>query len=790
MKVTTGTVGLDVSINKPIRAGYSFAGWVLSLGENANAADAKYKVGDVYTTYSTGVASPADVTVFKNLTNVVGSTVIMTAQWTVNNYTIKIGSVTKVEEIAFTDTTTTFRFTGSELTAPTGYHFDKYTLNGITVSTTTDYTIQSFLETFMNSVDKSYSEKLITIPDNCWTANEYTINLVLDGGKLETTTTTTKATYNVDKIIENPTRDGYTFRGWASTNVNTTTALAGNVSWSSALTEVTDYKGVQHSVTATTIFKNLVAEGEVTLTAIWSENTYNVTIDLNGGELTNATWTHENTSTNGNLSVSNVNEDIYFSAVLTLGTPEKTGYTFSNWEIIAGNNTTLYDGKDGDPSPFSKLTKDNDGSVTIKAIYTNNKYTVKTYVNGVEINSADFYYDIDIVNMPAGIKENYTFIGWEALEGLDSNTALRNTSNSKDGMISWDGSRTTDRLFFMNLTPVKNGVVKLNALFTPNVYKVNVNLNGGTLDGVSLPISVTFEDYVNEELGIPVKEGYTFIGWSAEEGSNVSTTLAKVYDAINSTWISWNGSVTLANIMNLVATQNNTVGTENPIVTLDANWKANTYTIKYELDNGTNGTYAPNSADFGEVVTISNPVKDGYSFLGWTSTTVNTTTALVGSTKWSEALETVTDYNNNQYQVTDGTSFTSLVTDGEVTLTAIWSVNTYTIKTTGLVGADGSYDATFDTAVTIANPEKTGYTFAGWIATGLYGKAYAGDSIWNGTATKETSFLNLVTGAENDDEITLTATWTNNTYNVTFKLEGGKINDSTNDETREGTFDG
>ena len=56
-------------------------------------------------------------------------------------------------------------------------------------------------------------------------------------------------------------------------------------------------------------------------------------------------------------------------------------------------------------------------------------------------------------------------------------------------------------------------------------------------------------------------------------------------------------------------------------VTLYAQWKINTYTINYVLDGGTNGAANPTEYTAASAtITINDPTKDGYKFLGWTST--------------------------------------------------------------------------------------------------------------------------------------------------------------------------
>ena len=112
---------------------------------------------------------------------------------------------------------------------------------------------------------------------------------------------------------------------------------------------------------------------------------------------------------------------------------------------------------------------------------------------------------------------------------------------------------------------------------------LEINLDGGT---VSSDQSGKYKSGTVIELETPVKEGYTFTGWTVlGTGTVISGT-------------------------------NLTIGISD--ITLLANWEANTYTISYELNGGTNGNYAPTSGKYGSTVIVSNPTRENYTFTGWT----------------------------------------------------------------------------------------------------------------------------------------------------------------------------
>ena len=91
---------------------------------------------------------------------------------------------------------------------------------------------------------------------------------------------------------------------------------------------------------------------------------------------------------------------------------------------------------------------------------------------------------------------------------------------------------------------------------------------------------------------------------------------------------------------------------------------------------------------------------------------------------------------------------------GDITLTAKWNINKYTVafNTDGGTPVPPAQEVEYGlTATEPAAPEKTGYTFDGW---------YLGDEKYDFSAAVE-------------QNITLTAKWTQNTYTVTFDPNGG-----------------
>ena len=117
-------------------------------------------------------------------------------------------------------------------------------------------------------------------------------------------------------------------------------------------------------------------------------------------------------------------------------------------------------------------------------------------------------------------------------------------------------------------------------------------------------------------------------------------------------------------------------------MTITARWQVNQYTITFKPENG--GQDIVIKQDYGTAITApANPTKTGYTFAGWDKTIPTTMPA------------------------------------GDMTITARWTVNQYTIT---FKPENGGQDIVikqdYGTAITApANPTKTGYTFAGWDKT-------------------------------------------------------------------------
>jgi len=130
------------------------------------------------------------------------------------------------------------------------------------------------------------------------------------------------------------------------------------------------------------------------------------------------------------------------------------------------------------------------------------------------------------------------------------------------------------------------GAKSFTANWTPIEYKINYILNEGTLAEGS-PINYTIES-PDVALIAPSRRGYDFNGWTVTETGETVTVIPK-----NST--------------------------EDKSFT--ANWKPTEYKINYDLKGGALAEGKSNPVSYNiekDTITLNNPTREGYKFIGWT----------------------------------------------------------------------------------------------------------------------------------------------------------------------------
>ncbi len=384
------------------------------------------------------------------------------------------------------------------------------------------------------------------------------------------------------------------------------------------------------------------------------ENTFYVLGNVDGKELfytvtirVRQLYTVEFNSLDGSAVESQTIEEDS-CAVLPNVPPTKAGYTFTDWDFDFATPIT---------QPITVMAKQ----------WQANTYQVSFAGNGVNELPISVTYDSAYGTLPTLTRTGYTFNGWysEATGGIQitESSTVKITANQT-----------------------------LHAQWIAIPYDITYNLANGV---ASNPVTYTIESNAII-LNNPTKTGYTFIGWT---GTDLTQKTMTVYIP--------QGSM------------------ENREYT--ANWQVIPYDITYTLNNGTASN--PETYTVGDSVTLNNPTRAGYTFIGWTGTGLAQNAMTVTIPQGSTGAK---NYTAN-WQI-DNYSITYKLNDGEAT-----NSNSYTVED----------------EITLNNPIKTGYTFIGWTGTGL---------------TQKTLTVTIPQGSTEDRSYT--ANWQANTYQVSFTGDG------------------
>ena len=304
----------------------------------------------------------------------------------------------------------------------------------------------------------------------------------------------------------------------------------------------------------------------------------------------------------------------------------------------------------------------------------------------------------------------------------------------KDG-AEWTDSAPTYKLkltsgsdapFIENLTAVPDGRYYV---YDGDINtNVTVDVNGAAATAKVYYHTVTFYDGTTE-LPAPAQQ-IVLKGAAASAPADNPTKTGYTFRK----WVTADGGSTAYDFKQVV----------NAKISVYASWTANQYTITYSGMDGAALSPRPGKHTYGTDTPIGKPTKTGYTFAGWkvNGSTTATTDLTLGATAYT----------------------------ADITLTATWTADQYDITYSGIDGATLSTKPaqhTYGTDTLVGDPTKEGYTFAGWKV--------------NDSTTATTS---LTLGATDyTAAITLTATWTPNTYQVTFDNHGATGGDLTASQT-------
>ncbi len=405
--------------------------------------------------------------------------------------------------------------------------------------------------------------------------------------KSDAKTEYSKETYNKGDSIAAPTltKTGYTFAGWDA------------------------------DVPAT------MGKIDLTFTATWTANTYTVTFDANGGE------------------VSLANKPVTFDSTYgELPTPTRTGYSFAGWML-----GTEEVGKD----TFVKTADDH----TLVAQWTiGESYPITYDLAGGEFSATSevkYNYNVETVyTLPTPSRTGYTFAGWTGT-GLDKATEA------------------------VTIPAGSTGPREYTATWTVNQYTINFNTDGGSeIESITKEYKAAIG-----EVPTPTKIGYTFEKWEPEipinmPANNLTITAKWKINQYTITFDADGGSAVASVTKNYNAEvgsvaaptktgysfdgwdQNIPVTMPANNLTITAKWKINQYTITFETDGGSD--IASITKDYNaEVGSVAVPTKTGYSFDGWDQN--------IPVTMPAKNLTVTAKWKINQYTITFNTAGGSAV---------------------------------------------------------------------------------------------------------------------------------
>ncbi len=536
------------------------------------------------------------------------------------------------------------------------------------------------------------SAKTYTMYAN-WSANTITLNFASEHGTAPASTTCSYgSTFNMPAAITGVV--GYTFHRW-NVNSNDFDANETGVACDNATLGVTS--------------------GSVTINATWKNNHYRILLDDNGGNggqvAENSTWgmyewygqcyIAAQVLNNVDLEASTCLDYIYTA-------PTKQGYTFTGYytendeQVIAADKRVV-----GSPTLFEQ----ND---TIYAHWTANsdiQYKVYHYTKNLGTNTYSLNGAVDTLYGVADSTVTLedlarTITGFTYDSGFDG-TATHGTTKPASGAV-------------LTTTILPNGTRVIDLYYNRDTHTVTLSKGTGI---ASVTGAGTYEYGASVSINATMNNGYDWYRWTnTNTGAAVTTTKAYTF----------------------------TMETSDIAYTANAN--VHSYTITYDLNQGTSSTTPVHGTNHPETYkvtdatfTISNPTMTGYTFAGWT-----VTTAPEG---WGSGSSTSGSTN---FKVGRGTY-------GNIAFRATWTANTYSIAYTlngGAYGASHPASATFDAVFTVNNPTHEHATFSGWNISGMdttthtYGAQTTNATTLSGITA--TTFKNLRATA---GTVTFTATW-------------------------------
>ncbi|XMB73102.1 InlB B-repeat-containing protein [Mycoplasmatota bacterium WC30] len=692
------------------------------------------------------------------------------AKWLVNPYTITFNSNGGSDVSSITQEYNT-NLTLPENPVKSGYNFGGWYID--------DESNNAFISTTMLSENITLNAR--------WIANEYKIEYVNHDGVV---IQTENFTYNSDitgvTVPSDPTRVGYEFTGWSdvlpSSMPSENIQIIAEYSINNYTIEYYDYDGtllqtetfefgidldianvpINPSRVGYTFIgwdilvpENMPAQNLI-ITAVYTINTYSL-IFLDDDNTVLDTLDFE------------YGADLL--AVTGPTVPDRVGYMFDGWDVT-----------------LPTVMPAND--ITFKALYSILKYTITFDTNGGSLINPLLSQEGQGISAPIDpTKTGYVFAGWYADQSFDTP-------------------------FVFLTTPPRD--ITIFAKWVADTFVVEYqDFDGNVLQATSFDFEADLSGLTSP--ANPTRVGYTFFGWDSLVPATMpaNDVIIKATYTVNSFTIEYqdyNGIVIQTTDYEFGEDLSGVVAPLDPTrvgytftgwsdvlpssmpsndITITATYTINQYTIIFNSNGGSLISSITDDYDTNISAPV-NPTRAGYTFAGWFSdaglTNLYTISTMPANNislyaKWTVNQYTITfntnggslidsiiqDYGTSVVSPSDptkvGHTFTgwnilvpTVMPANDVSITAIYSTNTYTLEYQDYDGAviqtaSYSYANDLSGVISPSDPTRTGYTFNGW---------------------------NLSTPAIMPaNDVIITATYTPNTYSLTYKNYNGTILQST-----------
>ena len=309
---------------------------------------------------------------------------------------------------------------------------------------------------------------------------------------------------------------------------------------------------------------------------------------------------------------------------------------------------------------------------------------------------------------------------------VDSNIISKGESYAAIGYHLY-GWKSGSEIFSTNAVPVTSTWSSFKASYSPNLYELTLNQQGGS--GGRTSVYATYNSPL-PSITVPTRTGYTFQGYYTSQSGNGT----KYYDA--------NGAGCISKY------------TQTSGRTLYAYWTPNTYSNAIIL-NKWDGSKSYASPSYERTLpSVPVPTRTGYTFQGY---------------------YTSTGGSGTRYYTSSGTSsYTWTQTSGTLNLYDYWTPITYTVKYNSNGGSGSMANQTFTYGVS-KNLTKnnfsppTGKYFLGWNTSSSSTKAQYGN---------EANVSNL---ASTNTTVNLYAIWGTEEYKLRFRSRSNEyVNGSSN----------